>query len=293
MAMNLFSFDRIYIEISNVCNLACSFCPPLARNKQIMSIDDFKRIIYDCAPHTKQVFLHLMGEPLIHPDFAAIINLCQDARTPVQITTNGTLLTQEMQKILSSPIIRQINFSLQCLEDNFPGEDPAIRIIPILDFCKDLHQENSDIYINFRFWNTDEIRNDRELDIIENYYQLKINRRTEKGAIKSKKIGDHLYLHFDTRFEWPTTLSQYCGDVGTCHGLNSQIAILADGRVVPCCLDKDGLMSLGNCLDTSLINILNSSRALAIRDGFKNGNLVEELCQHCRYISRFDKKVMK
>ncbi len=282
--------DRIYIEITNKCNLTCSFCPTLGRELHSMSTDDFKKIIVQCAPITNQVFLHVMGEPLSHPNFPEIIELCQGTNVPVQITTNGTVLSQERLKVLTNPIIRQINFSLQALSDNFPDEPLEKLLTPVLEGCRFLQENNPKLYINLRFWNTDESSNNTELDIIERFYNVTFNRRVEVGSIKSKKIGDRLYLHFDTRFVWPDLSNECRGDKGTCHALKSQIAILSDGTVVPCCLDRNGLMDLGNALNEPLDKILNSERAKAIRSGFDRGKLVEELCQHCGYSLRFAKK---
>ena len=280
-------YDRIYIEITNQCNLSCSFCPGTTRNTQIMPVDDFKRILAQCTHLTKEIFLHVLGEPVQHPAFEQIIILCQKTAIPVQITSNGTLLSD----CLFNPIIRQINFSLQGLEDNFPEQELEHLLIPILTFSNTLRQKNPDLYINFRLWNCDLDDNQEMLNIIEHFFSTKINRKIEIGAIKSKKIADHLYLHFDNRFIWPALSNDFISYHGHCHGLGSQLAILVDGTVVPCCLDKDGIINLGNCLETPLNEILDSKLAQQIAEGFKLKQLVHPLCQRCSYARRFSKKV--
>ena len=125
--------------------------------------------------------------------------------------------------------------------------------------------------------------------LVEDFFKIKVNRNVDVGSIKSKKIWNRLSLHFDSRFEWPSLDTPLVGDKGTCHGLKGHIGILADGTVVPCCLDKEGQIPLGNCLTQSLGSILMSERAVNMRKGFDNGVLVEELCRHCSYIKRFSK----
>jgi radical SAM protein with 4Fe4S-binding SPASM domain len=285
-------FNRLFIEISNICNLHCSFCPEIHRKKQKMSLENFKHIIKECAPLTDQVFFHLMGEPLLHPDFPQMIQSCSEIDLPVQLTTNGTLIPKIDSRILMNPIIRQINFSLQSFKDQWSKADALKHLSLILAFTKDLHTQNPNTYINLRLWNIEDANlciNSEELSLIEEFYGVSINKKIEIGAIKSKKIWNRVYLHFDSRFEWPSFDLPHQGTRGTCHALKSQIGILTDGNVVPCCLDKDGHMILGNCLEQPLEEIIYSPRALAMKEGFSRHDLSEKLCQHCTYAKRFSK----
>lgn len=287
-------FERIFIEISNICNLDCSFCPKTQRSTKIMRPPEFRKILMQCAPLTEQVFLHIMGEPLLHPDFAEILAICKELKTKVQLTTNGTLIHGPYRSLLFDPIVRQINFSLQGIKDCGKVKN---HILPILEFTKDLHRENPNTYINLRLWNlnADETTltqdNEEEMQTIEQFYNISIKRNVEIGSIKSKKIWNRVYLHYDTKFVWPSLDNPHQGNRGTCHALSKQIGILADGKVVPCCLDKDGEMTLGNCLEVPLTDILSNLMAQAMLAGFKEGVLVQNLCQHCLYTKRFSKTI--
>jgi len=288
-------FKRIYIEISNNCNLKCSFCPTIKREKKILSIPDFEKILKQVSPITEEVCLHLMGEPFTHPKLGEIIKLCETHNTKIQLTTNGLNISEHQNVILSSPIIRQVNFSIQCFNDNFPEKDVRKYLLDILNFSVVANNLRPDLYINFRLWNIGNSANENEevFLFIEDFLKIKINRNVEVGSIKSKKIWNNLSLHFDSRFEWPSLELPYNGMAGTCHGLKGHLGILVDGTVVPCCLDFEGKISLGNCLTQSLDSILASARATKIKNGFANGILTEELCQHCSYINRFSKKVIR
>jgi len=283
--------DRIYIEISNICNVQCSFCPVVDRDKKIMSPSDFEHIIRQAAPLASQVCLHLMGEPLAHPQFKEIVELCEKYQVMVQITTNGLLIKRYQDFLLNSKIIRQVNFSLQSFKDNFPHKEIDPYLGDILGFAQVAFSKSPEMFLNLRLWNLESAAEDNEeiFQFVENYFQVTINRKVDVGGIKSKKILNRLYLHFDSRFEWPSLGLPYNGTQGRCNALIGHIGIHADGTVVPCCLDKEAQIPLGNCLQENLVDILNSARAQAMKKGFESGVLVEKLCQRCSYIKRFSK----
>lgn len=282
---------RIYIEISNICNVNCSFCPIDERETQVMDLESFERTIKDAAPLAEQICLHLMGEPLAHPKFLGIMELCEKYQAKIQITTNGLLLNRYEKNLLESTAVKQINFSLQAYKDNFPHKNLNDYLRPILDFVAEAQKIKPELYINFRMWNQDSNDHDNKdiFEYVERYFNVSINPNIEVGAIKSKKIINRFYFHFDSRFEWPKLDAPIQGTQGRCNGIIDHIGILANGVVVPCCLDDKAVINLGNCKDQSLKSIMNSPRVNAMRSGFKNGVLVESLCQRCTYINRFKK----
>jgi radical SAM protein with 4Fe4S-binding SPASM domain len=283
------TFKRIYIEISNLCNIQCSFCPVVERDNKIMSIEDFQKILMQVKPLTQEICLHLMGEPLAHPKIRDIFQLCDKENVKVQLTTNGLLLKRYQDDLLQFKNLRQINFSLQSYKDNFPHKDLRQYLIPLMGFTRLLNEHNPDSYVNFRLWNvgSETLENEEIYQEIEKFYKVKLNRTVDVTNIKSKKIWQKVYLHFDSRFEWPSFDLPFQGENGRCHGLSGQLGIHANGVVVPCCLDKEAKINLGNCLEEDLTKILQSQRAVAIRDGFKHHKRVESFCQHCSYINRF------
>ena len=287
-------FKKVYIEISNVCNLQCTFCPPVVRDKKFMEPELFRKVVRAVAPLTEEVCFHLMGEPLLHPDFDAYVNFCETSGVRVNLTTNGMLLNPERVKALLNPALKQINFSLQSFESNFPEEDNAAYLQKIFDFTERAIQERPDLYINYRLWNHgapgSQASNDLIVEKIKQGLHIDFNPFSDVRWKKSVKIKNLVYLHFDSRFEWPHPSQPLRSTQGFCHGLSSHIGILADGTVVPCCLDKEGVIRLGNCSSQKIEDILQTPRATSIHEGFQKGILVEDLCQKCTFISRFDNK---
>jgi radical SAM protein with 4Fe4S-binding SPASM domain len=269
----------------------CSFCPVVEKDKKIMDVAEFDAILKEVAPLAEIVCLHLLGEPLAHPKFSEILDVCERYNTQIDLTTNGILIRRHQDRIINSPSVRQVNFSLQSYKDNFPDRELDPYLLPLFDFATSAHAQRPALYVNFRLWNQQSNDSDNE-DVflkIESYFNITINRNVETGAIKSKNIWNRVYLHFDSRFEWPSFSLPHQGSSGRCHGTINHIGIHADGTVVPCCLDKNGAIDLGNIKEQSLGDILASERFLNMRNGFLNGVLVEDFCQHCSFIRRFDK----
>lgn len=287
------TFRRINIEISNICNLQCSFCPEVERDKKVMTLSTFKEILPQVAPITDEICLHLMGEPLGHPEFLQIVYAASQAQVPLNISTNGILLSGLRCDWLLNPIVRQINFSVHSFSANFPNQDPRPYIARILKFTRRALHERPDLYINFRLWDIDSAGAEasenqfiRELIADEFNFdlsQLKLNLRKKKGY----PITGRVYFNFDSRFEWPNPKAPFRSKQGTCQGLKTHFGIHADGTVVPCCLDKEGDLALGNVNENSIADILQSAKARNIRSGFDAFELREDLCQRCTFVSRF------
>lgn len=290
-------FAKIHIEISNICNLQCSFCPAVERKKGQMSLADFTSALDQVAPLAKQVCLHLMGEPLLHPDFPAIAQLCQKKGVRVFLVSNGVLLKERHHEILLMDAFEQLNFSLHSFRDNFGDTDPRPYLKRIFKLTEEAFEKRPDLYINYRLWNLQDPRGESEsnrlmLRLIEEHFGVRITIDDVRRR-KNFRIKNRLYLHWDTEFVWPSLDLPELGTQGTCKGLTTHIGILVDGTVVPCCLDKEGLIPLGNIREKALTEILADEKARTIKAGFEKGILLEGLCQRCNYIDRFKKQASR
>jgi len=287
------TFKKVYIEITSVCNLACSFCPPTARAKGLIKVEQFNKILDEIRPHTKYIYLHVKGEPLLHPRIDQLLDAAHEKGFKVNITTNGTLIKKNREKILGKPALRQINFSLHSFDGHEGSENREKYLGDILDFVRASKDYNT--IISYRLWNLqkDHVtdiaarRNRETLEILENEYNLdyRIEEKVQPG--KGVKIANNIYLNQDHEFKWPSLLEAEDEGKGFCHALRSQAAILVDGTVVPCCLDGEGVINLGNVNEQSFTDIVQGQRANNIVDGFSRREAVEELCRKCGYRQKF------
>lgn len=290
-------FKKFYIEITNVCNLQCSFCPKTERKPEFMKPEIFEKILFQIKDYTDYIYLHVKGEPLLHPEIDELLDISHKNGLKVNITTNGTLIQKVKDKIINNTALRQMNFSLHSFDGNEqkfqPMKDKYME--DILSFIREAN-EKTDLIISLRLWNLDKNnvtnqelqRNQEMLEMIRKEFQLSFTIQEEVTPGRGIKIADRIYINQDHEFQWPDLRVEKVVANGFCYGLRNQIAILVDGTVVPCCLDGEGIIRLGNIHDSDFTSIIESERARNLIEGFSRREAVEELCRKCGYRSRFD-----
>lgn len=279
-------FKKIYIEITNSCNLQCSFCIQNDRLAKIMSVEQFAHIIQEIKPYTSYVYLHILGEPLSHPKLKEILAICEKEQIHVNMTTNGTLLYNKKEDLYHSKI-RQVNISLHSFKEHkhISLEDYLHQVFEVSE-----HLAAQGTYISYRLWNMKNKQLDEEtkglLKKIQERYKIEV---TDDAIVARGSIAlqEHMYVQFEEVFQWPSLSNPYVSNEGRCLGLKTMCGILSDGRVVPCCLDSKGDVTLGNIFTTSFKEILENTKTRKMQEGFMQGQVVEELCQHCSYRLRF------
>ena len=277
---------KAYVEITNRCNLSCSFCPKTKREMRTMTADEFALVLDRLRGHVTYVYLHVMGEPLLHPQLGQLMALAEERGMKICITTNGTLLPQRGTELLHAGNLHKISVSLH----SFEGNDRALAeertyLESVWDFAAKAGARG--VIVALRLWNEGgaETLNGSILDFLREKRGTSDWPEMRDGSFK---LADHLYLERAQKFDWP---DMGADEVNTqfCYALRDQLGVLADGTVVPCCLDHEGDLALGNLFEGDLDTILNSTRARALRDGFSNRAPAEELCRRCGYATRFNK----
>ena len=310
--------NSVYIEITNVCNLHCSFCPcgktisnksadsKLAESRAFMPSELFEKCIAGAQEiGATNVYFHVLGEPTLHPGFVHYLKKLEQTPLKLTLTTNGTTIERNGRQILASPAVRQVNFSTHAYAE-LPRETAERYLQNVLDFCRIATVERPDLYINLRLWNVgaDEATpwNSYMLGRIRETFGVEVTPGHFCSRHKSFNITGRLYLHEDTRFEWPESKAPACAEqyrskpaevtvatypAGTCRALDTHVAILHDGRVVACCLDHSGQITLGNIAEQSLAEIIDSPTTQNLREGFAQHELRHPFCQTCTFCKRF------
>lgn len=276
-------YSRVYVEITNLCNKNCSFCPKTKRKSGFMSKEQFEIVTSKLKNVTNYVYLHVMGEPLLHPDVGELVKIANDNGLKCAITTNGTLLEKRGAEIIAAGVYK-VNISLHSFQD---ADEKAH--FEYVSACADFADKasKSGVLCVFRLWN-----GGSDFNMNENTLKILKDRFSEPwvDGKRGARIRDKLHLEYADEFSWPDKSAELLGDRVFCYGLKDHFGILCDGNVIPCCLDHDGDMTLGNIFEEDIETILGSKKACAIRDGFDKKMAAMDLCKRCGYARRFSKK---
>lgn len=276
-------FKKAYLEITNVCNASCSFCPKTKRPLKMMTENEFDVITDKLIGRVEYLYLHLMGEPLLHPFVNKFVSEARRKGFKPMITSNGILAAEKGIPLVCEGNVNKISVSLHSYEANSFGKT----LDEYLDSCVELSRACAEhgTVCALRLWNKG-YKDTLNGEVIK---RLKAAYPEPWNEIRSGyKLSEYVFLEYGEHFEWPDGNGNGEKNVTLfCHGLRNQIGILCDGTVVPCCLDSEGSVPLGNLLTDELDAVLTNGRAKAIYDGFSAHTPVEELCRSCGYAKRF------
>ena len=298
--------NSIYIEITDACNLHCSFCPcgkqsqastgPSAKARDFMDSALFERCIRQAALHAENVYFHILGEPTLHPGFVHYLKALETTPLKLNLTTNGTTIARVGKHLLQSEALRQVNFSTHAYGELEPAHAEK-HLQDVLDFCQMALATRPDLYINLRLWNAGDFPDTLRQKEWNQFLITQVTRTFDLDGDtapdmdhfcsrhKSFPVKGRLYLHQDSRFDWPGFGNE--NTAGTCHALETHVGILHDGRVVACCLDHEGKITLGDIRKQEMDEILKSPLALSMREGFQKRELRHPLCKKCTFCRRF------
>ena len=277
--------NRVYIEITNRCNLACDFCHGTKRPLGTMPPEDFRRIAKKLRGETSYLYLHVLGEPLLHPQLKELLAIAGELGFRVCLVTNGTLLHKRREELLAAKSLHKVSVSLHSFEGNGGAGDLPAYLQQVWDVCLPLSERG--VLCALRLWN--EGTAPRLNSAVEAFLSQRIGRDVEslpRDARGNRTLRPNLFLERAERFGWPDLNAPESG-ANFCHGFTRQLAVLWDGTVTPCCLDSEGDIPLGNLLSQPLEEILQGERAAAMAAGFAARKPTEELCRRCGYARRF------
>lgn len=267
---------RCYLEITNICNLDCIFCPKTTREKRSLTPAEFDLLTDKLRGKIKFLYFHLMGEPLLHRHLPEFICVAREKGFIPVLTTNGTLLSRAQAVLEARPYKMQV--SLHSHEGN-GRENLEQYVDETMRFT--VEAADKGVIMVLRLWNQGgyDKENERLLDTVAGYFP-----RPWSACQNGWRLADNVFIEYGRMFEWPQDEKNGNGvNDAFCYALRNQIGVLVDGTVVPCCLDSAGTLALGNLFEQNLDEVLASPRARAIYDGFTQHKAVEPLCRHCGY----------
>ena len=266
---------RVYLEITNACNLNCTFCTNSKGHNylNLLEIDNYTSQI---KKHCDYIYLHVLGEPLLHPNFNEILNILDNKNISLQLVTNGTLL-YKYPDILNHKCLRKLSISIHSI-DGIEVENSYFETIDILI------RNVKDTQLELRFYDFNNLSNKLRnyLDRLKKEYSFDITNKQN-----SYKLKNNVYIYFQQFFKWPNINDPVVGDTGTCHGAIDMIAINSNSDVTICCLDPLAHNHIGNLKHMSLDEILNSEEYKKYINDFRNRKINSDLCKRCSYRLRF------
>jgi len=315
---------NIFIEITNYCNMGCSFCPSpiLERPRLFMDENLFYKIIDEIKKEkiTDTVYFHLMGEPLLHPKVFDFMKYTFNNGFKIILVSNISSIRTRRMEIRS--ILQYVNYlviSLQSFDEESFKEKKTEKISfeEYIDLIKNVistkYANNFKVRISIQIIENSKVKfknylrdirllsNNSELKqfmdkyftsffkTIANKYQLN-HKPMEAQKLNYKNFYyqpfDNVSISTRAVTTWANNMNESNkirpAIVGKCDALHKQIGILANGEVVPCCLDYDGNIVLGNCQVDPLTEIMNSGQYQKLKEGFKKGRLYHSYCKKCK-----------
>lgn len=279
--------NRVYVEITNCCNLSCTFCHGTKRSARTMTAEEFRLLAEKLRGHTKYLYFHVLGEPLLHPQLAELLQIAGEMGFRVCLVTNGTLLSRRLGELTAAQSLHKISVSLHSFEGNHRRDDLQGYLQEVWVSCEALSKKG--VLCALRLWNEggEEERNGEVLAFLSGKIGQDVQ-ALPRDARGNRTLLPNLFLERAEKFRWPDLAAPPSG-ADFCRGLTRQLAVLADGTVVPCCLDAEGAVELGNLFAQTLDEIVQSPRAVAMKEGFARREPTEELCRRCGYATRFKK----
>lgn len=273
-------YSRVYVEITNICNMRCSFCHGHSRPARQMTREEFCRVLSQLRGKTEYIYYHLMGEPLTHPQLPEFLGLSRKEGFRSVLTTNGTLLERLGEELIAGGL-HKVNISLHSFEE---GTQNAHREYVRKAAAFAQKAADNGVLVSFRLWNRgcEDLRNRDTEAFLREFLPGQWTENT-----RGYRIRDRIFIEWGDRFIWPDRQGNDLGENVFCYGLRDHFGILSDGTVVPCCLDSDGVINLGNVFSDSLTEVLSSPRAVSMVKGFSDRKATEALCRRCPYARRF------
>ncbi|MGN8416855.1 radical SAM/SPASM domain-containing protein [Helicobacter pylori] len=283
MTPNEKPFKKIYIELSDICGLQCGFCPNPKNIRGVMPLELFEKICKEAAPLTPIITFHVLGDPCKLKNLNHYLSTAKRFSLKVDLVTSGAYL-HNFETLLQDTIY-QISISLDAGLDNHNKLNQHRYIQKILEFCRYKCEKNSEVFLNLRIQDSTLDKHQNLIKpFLESFECVSLETLKSQGRARLFKKS---FLNIQKTFKWPNLnapnpLNQE-SKIPYCYGLIKQIAILSNGVVVPCCMDTQAHINLGDLNHTPLKDILNSQKAMAIKTHFLKGEALELLCKNCSY----------
>lgn len=302
----------VLIELTSHCNFSCSFCPieKVSRDKTMMPKALWEKILQELADkkmaHT--IFLHVLGEPLIHKDILDAVRFANNRDLSVSLYTNGALLDQKRSAqildvlkkgrvVLSLQEITSESFHARC-RGTISWQQYINRLLTFVQL-NETRKNSIPIQIHCMLdmqglgWNLPQIRSEqKKIQAVYNQWQKALGIQNGKkinifNPTAVYPLNENASFFVKHAGNWDNklladNLQVVESEVGHCALMTDTFAVLSDGTCTYCCNDYEGELNLGNAFERSLEDIFYGPKAVAIRQAEKQGKFIAQRCKICR-----------
>jgi radical SAM protein with 4Fe4S-binding SPASM domain len=280
----------ISAELTNNCNLRCPHCSSgagmMGRTRGFMDIELFKKVMKELNPYLYNVNLYFQGEPMLHPQFFSFIANCQKAHSVV--STNGHFLTEESSEQIAGSGLSKLIVSLDGMDQQtYSAYRVGGSVNRVIDGLKNVtrakKRHNSSLKIEIQF-------------LVNRYNELQIPlvREFARNVQASLSLKSMQIINKEDIESWMPSGSRFRrykikeGEYviknslpNKCTRLWFNPVITWDGKIVPCCFDKNAEYIMGDLNQDSFREIWTGPRYRIFRKSILTGRYMIDMCRNC------------
>ena len=283
------------IEPTTACNLGCPECPSglkqFTRPTGKLDLDLHKSMIEQVKKSVFYINYYFQGEPFIHPQFLDLIEEAKKNKIYTATSTNAHFITKEMaNKIIDSGLDRliiSIDGLTQETYENYRVNGELNKVIQGTEFLLNAKKEKKSNTPHLIFQFLAVKPNEHEIDDI---FKLGAKMGIDEVRIKSAQLYDYKngnplmpenekYSRYKLKKDGTYKLKYETGD--HCWRMWSSSVFTWDGKVVPCCFDKDAKHILGTLEATTFKSIWRSKQYSSFRQAVLTNRNSIDICQNC------------
>ena len=277
-------------ELTNNCNLHCRECLTgsglMHRGRGYMDIELFKRVMTELNPYLYNINLYFQGEPMMHPLFFAFLQ--NSIKTHTLVSTNGHFLTVTNSERIVNSGLRKLIISLDGLDQETysayrAGGDIATVLTGINNVTEARDRFNSSLKIEIQF-----------LVNRQNEHQIPDMRKLAHSVRASLHLKSMQVINKDMVEMWLPEKKRFRryemknGEYIIKNSLPDRCArlwfnpvITWDGKVIPCCFDKDAEYVMGDLNQDSFVDVWNGPKYTSFRKSILMGRHMIDICRNC------------
>lgn len=280
----------VSVELTNNCNLSCPECfsgsGRMTRSRGYMDISLFEKIVGELKPYLFELSLYFQGESMLHPGFQLFLEKSRGIRTT--LATNGHFLSPVNAEMLSRSGLNKLIISLDGMDQKIYSEyrisgDVKDVLSGIRNVSEAIRRNSSKLKLVIQFlvnrMNENQIPAVRRFaEEVNASLRLKSMQIINDNAFEKWLPEEKKFRRYELKGNKYSILSRLPDN---CARMWFNPVITWDGKVVPCCFDKDAEYVMGDINKGSFREIWTGESYRMFRRGILSGRKMNSICRNC------------